>query len=242
MKYAINIPNFGNQYSNPNILAELASEAEQAGWDGFFLWDHMIGETDWKVPMVDPWVALSATAMKTKRIKIGTMITPLPRRRPWKLARETVSLDHLSNGRVILGIGLGTPLEEFSVFEEDADPKMRAKKLDKGLDILVGLWSGKEFSYSGKYFKLDKMTFLPKPVQSPRIPIWIAGRWPNKPPFRRAARWNGVVPIKKSWPNDLTPNDVKEIVTYTNKYRTNPKAEPFDVMIEGNTVVRNLPI
>ena len=120
MKYALNFPNFGD-YSNPRELAELALDAEKAGWDGFFLWDHMTFEKGSNIPFVDPWVALSAIAMKTEHLSIGTWITPLPRRRPWKVARETVSIDHLSGGRLILGVGLGAPDYEFIAYSEDVD-------------------------------------------------------------------------------------------------------------------------
>ena len=139
MKYALNFPNFGD-YSNPRELAELALDAEKAGWDGFFLWDHMTSSSrltsSSNIPFVDPWVALSAIAMKTESISIGTWITPLPRRRPWKVARETVSIDHLSNGRLILGVGLGAPDFEFIAYGEEVDPGIRAQKLDEGLKII----------------------------------------------------------------------------------------------------------
>ena len=122
-------------------------EAEQAGWDGFFLWDHVIAGVE-GVPTLDVWVALTAMAMTTSRIRLGATVTPLPRRRPWKLARETVTLDHLSNGRLTLGVGLGVP-EEYETFGEDSDNKVRAAKLDEGLEILTGLWSGKPFEHHG---------------------------------------------------------------------------------------------
>lgn len=116
MFFAIDTPNFGD-YSEPRLLAELAKEAEDAGWDGFFLWDH-IG-ADWPLPVADPWIALAAMAMTTRRIKLGPLVTPLPRRRPWKLARETATLDHLSHGRLILGVGIGSDrAHEYSCFAE----------------------------------------------------------------------------------------------------------------------------
>ena len=244
IKYGINVPNFGD-YFHPSMLAELASEAEEARWDGFFIWDHISGPTEWKVPVgdslvpiahapfVDPYVALTAIAMKTERIRIGALVTPLARRRPWKLARETVSIDHLSNGRLVVGVGLGgTPLE-FEAFGENGDAKVRAKKLDEGLAILTGLWTGMPFSYSGEYYQLDEMPFLPKPVQSPRIPIWVACFWPNKRPLRRAVRYDGVVPGTADWTKKLTPDDVRQIVAYITRHRSNPR--PFDVIIGGET-------
>ena len=235
MKYALNFPNFGD-YSNPRELAELALDAEKAGWDGFFLWDHMTSSSrltsSSNIPFVDPWVALSAIAMKTESISIGTWITPLPRRRPWKLARETVSIDHLSNGRLILGVGLGAPDYEFIAYGEDVDPRIRAQKLDEGLKILIGLWSGKPFKFKGKYFNLKEVTFLPKPVNE-HIPIWVAGMWPNKKPFQRAAQYDGVCPINANYPKELTPQDIRDIIKYVENYREGSKK--FDVIIAGQT-------
>ena len=215
-------------------MADLAYDAEQAGWDGFFLWDHILIERSGNYEMVDPWIALAAVAMKTEKIRIGTMVTPLPRRRPWKLARETISLDHLSNGRLILGVGLGAPLKtEYATFGENPDPKILAKKLNEGLDILTGLWSGNLFGYKGEYYQLKKVKFLPKPVQSPRIPIWVGGGWPAKAPFRRAAKWDGVVPIHVAWPKQLTPKDVKDMMRYIESHRTS--SDPFEVCVGTNT-------
>jgi alkanesulfonate monooxygenase SsuD/methylene tetrahydromethanopterin reductase-like flavin-dependent oxidoreductase (luciferase family) len=156
MQYGIYLPNFGNEIF-PRLLADMASEAKDAGWDGFFLWDHILYSKTQKLRMVDPWIALAAMAMKTERIRLGTSVTPLPRRRPWKLARETVSLDHLSNGRLILSVGLGEPGDaEFGQFGEETDIKVRAAKLDEGLDVLAGLWRGKSFSYQGNTTRYRK--------------------------------------------------------------------------------------
>src|SRR5215211_309557 len=131
MRYAINMPHFG-PFGDPRRLAELAREAEQAGWDGFFLWDHLLFEQP--LPMVDPWVAMAAMAMTTERIKLGALVTPLPRRRPRKLAREIVTLDHLSNGRLIVGVGIGGDWwGEYSAFGESPDDKLHAAMLDEGL-------------------------------------------------------------------------------------------------------------
>jgi len=172
----------------PQTLARLAREAEAAGWDGFFIWDIFGGDSAAPAPVVDPWIALAAIAATTERIRFGTMVTPLPRRRPWKLAREAVSLDHLSGGRLILGVGIGAMPEEFARFGDEPDPRKRAEMLDEGLEVLTGLWSGEPFSFHGRYYWVEEATLLPRPVQQPRIPIWVAGIWPHKPPFRRAAR------------------------------------------------------
>lgn len=186
MKFGIYLPNFGT-YGDVRALANLARDAEQSGWDGFYIWDHIAGE---HMPIVDPWVGLAAAALQTERIRIGTTVTPLPRRRPWKLARETVSLDHLSGGRLTLGVGIGLGQAEWNDLGEQTDLKQRGAMLDEGLQVLTGLWSGEPFSFSGQYYQVKEAHFLPKPVQQPRIPIWVGGFWPNKAPFRRAA-WAG---------------------------------------------------
>src|SRR4051812_49410378 len=189
MRYGLEIPN-GGECADPHFLAELASLAEQAGWDGIFLEDYICYYDAPDSPTCDPWVALAGMAVHTQRIRLGTMVTPLSRRRPWKLARETVTLDHLSNGRLILGVGLGGFGEKsFTHFREVTDGKQRAEMLDESLDILAGLWSGRPFSYNGKHYSVDEVTFLPQPVQQPRIPIWVGGGWPKKGPMQRAAHW-----------------------------------------------------
>jgi len=233
MKHGISIPNFGG-FADIKRLTELASEAEDNGWDGFFLWDHM---NEPPLPMLDPWVALAAIAGATKHIRIGTMVTPVPRRRPWKLARETVSIDLLSEGRLILGVGLGgMPKEEHTRFGEDADDRVRARRLDEGLDILTGLWSGEPFSYQGEEYQVDEAAFLPRPVQQPRIPIWVAGYWPNRKPFRRAARWDGVIPARApeergGMPQLLPPAETPAMVDYTMSHRD--ADSPFDVVLSA---------
>ncbi|MEX1253701.1 MAG: LLM class flavin-dependent oxidoreductase [Dehalococcoidia bacterium] len=228
MRFAVNVHNFA-AFADIRRLAELAREAEDSGWDGFFLWDHIHFTQQ---PMIDPWVALTAIALATSRIRIGTMITPLPRRRPWKVARETVSIDQLSGGRLILGVGLGGPPdEEFTRLGEDANVRVRAGKLDEGLDVLTGLWSGEPFSYQGEHYQLDNVTFLPRPVQQPRIPIWVGGYWPNRAPFRRAAQWDGAWPAKVGATPDsaglLTLDELPEVITYIREHRRSDG--PYDI-------------
>ena len=226
MRYGADISSIGD-YSNPALLAAFAHEAEESGWDGVFIWDH-VGRPH---AVADPWVALAAMAMSTKTVKLGPMITPVARRRPWKLARETVTLDHLSNGRLILGVGLGWENYEFETFGEEANPKIRAEKLDEGLDILAGLWSGETFNYSGKHYQVKDACFLPPPLQSPRIPIWACGAWSDKKAmFRRGARWDGIVAVNGSGEDrPLLPEEVVSIRAYMQKYRTH--ADPFDVVV-----------
>ena len=230
MQFGISIPPFAD-FSDPRALAELAHDAEAAGWDGFFLWDAMFFDPTFH-PIADPWVSLAAVAMYTQRLKIGTLITPIARRRPWKLARETVSIDRLSEGRLILGVGLGDLVQwDFGFFGEDTDSKLRARRLDEGLDLLTGLWTGQPFQYQGEQFNVKEVIFRPTPVQSPRIPIWVGGWFPNKPPLRRAARWDGVCPVK--WGGSITPEEWRELLAYVHKHRISNT--PFDAVHSGAT-------
>jgi alkanesulfonate monooxygenase SsuD/methylene tetrahydromethanopterin reductase-like flavin-dependent oxidoreductase (luciferase family) len=177
-----------DELADPRVLAALAVQAEEHGWDGVFLWDHI----RYRPPVrsvADPWIALSAIAAQTERVRLGPLVTPLSRRRVHKVARETVTLDHLSAGRLILGVGLGSNRNaELEPFGEVVDARERAQRLDQGLSRLTGYWAGE---------------FEPRPVQSPRIPIWVAARWPNRRPLRRAARWDGVFPIELPGPDAL---------------------------------------
>lgn len=232
MRYGVFVPNFGS-FGDPIVLAELAGEVERAGWDGLFIWDHILFEAEAPVAVVDPWVALAAIATATSRLRIGTLMTPIARRRPWKLARETASVDQLSGGRLIVGAGLGSPPEvEFGLFGEESDDRVRARKLDEGLAILDGLWSGRPFSFGGDHFQLGRTQFLPTPVQEPRPPVWIAGRWPNKAPFRRAANWDGVFPELVSGVLP-TPEDLRQILAYIRRRRNS--TAPFDAVVGGCT-------
>ena len=235
VQYGVHVQDSG-EFGDPRVLAAMAEDAERAGWDGFFIWDHIVHALGETAPVTDPTVVMSAIAARTERIRFGPMVTPLARRRPWKVARETASLDVLSQGRVILGVGLGDPAdEEFATFGEDADPKARAAKLDASLDILAGLWTGEPFAYQGSHYRIEETAFLPPPVQSPRIPVWVAGEWPNRAPFRRAARWDGVFPSMRGVAMDemMTPKDLCEIVSFIRQERTTDA--PFDVALGGYT-------
>lgn len=233
MFYGLEIPHFG-PYADLHTLVALAREAEAAGWDGFFLWDHVTFGTD-ELPMTDPWVAMSAIAVQTERIKIGPMITPLPRRRPWKVARESVALDHLSNGRLILGVGIGILPAEFDNLDEEADQKVRGAMLDEALEVLTRLWSGEQFSHHGTHYQVQDARFVPTPVQRPRIPVWVAGTWPNKPPFRRAARWDGVFPQGRGLQihEQMEPEGVAEVRDFIHAQRDSDA--PFDLLHLGTT-------
>jgi alkanesulfonate monooxygenase SsuD/methylene tetrahydromethanopterin reductase-like flavin-dependent oxidoreductase (luciferase family) len=182
----------------PRLLAELAADAEAKGFDGFFLWDHV----NYAAPvraLADVWVALSAIAYATERIRLGPLVTPLSRRRVQKVARETVTLDHLSGGRLVLGVGLGSDhTGELEPFGDVTDRRERARLLDDGLERLTAFWGGE---------------FEPPPVQRPRIPVWVAGRWPKRAPLRRAARWDGFFPIDFDQPEQLADllTDLRDI-------------------------------
>jgi alkanesulfonate monooxygenase SsuD/methylene tetrahydromethanopterin reductase-like flavin-dependent oxidoreductase (luciferase family) len=230
MRYGMSVPPFG-PYGDPRRLAELAARAEAAGWDGFFVWDHIVYDPSFH-PIADPWVGLAAVAVRTRRLTIGTMVTPLARRRPWKVARETVSLDRLSGGRFVLGVGLGDPAQwEYGFFGEQTDARVRAAKLDEALAIVAGLWTGEPFRFTGRHFSIAEVTFKPAALQRPRIPVWVGGWWPNKAPLRRAARWDGMAPIR--WGHDLGPTELAEAVAYVQRHRDSDAA--FDVVVSGGT-------
>jgi probable F420-dependent oxidoreductase len=231
MNYGIYLPNFG-PYGDARVLADLAHDAEAAGWDGFFLWDHIAGHA---LDFVDPWVALTAIALNTQRLRIGTTVTPLPRRRPWKIARETVSVDHVSNGRMTLGVGIGLGAAEWDDLGEETDLKTRGAMLDEALEVLAGLWSGEPFDYEGQHYRVHDAHFLPRPVQSPRIPVWVGGFWPNQAPFRRAARWDGMFPLFKTAPDEEEEElrQLRAAVAYVQARRE--RETPFDVICTGVT-------
>jgi len=229
-RFGIDFPISG-EYSDPRLLAQLASEAEGAGWDACFVWDHIQIDAD---PVADAWIALAAIATATRRIRLGPLVTPLFRRYPWKVARESVTLDHLSGGRVTLGVGLGSDaFGEISTFDGPLDDRVRAEMLDEGLAVITGLWSGERFSFSGKHYRVEQAQFLPRPLQSPRIPIWIAGTWPHRAPFRRAAHYDGAVPVVGDFSSSLTAADLLELVEFVRSCRT--KTTRFDVVQFGST-------
>jgi alkanesulfonate monooxygenase SsuD/methylene tetrahydromethanopterin reductase-like flavin-dependent oxidoreductase (luciferase family) len=230
MHFGIATPNYGDCCGSSRNLAELAHEAEYAKWDGFFVFDHILYSNNEPVPLVDPWIALAAIAMNTERMRIGPLVTPIARRRPWKLAREATSIDHLSNGRLTLGVGLGDPADvEFASFGEAYDDRIRAEKLDEALEVLVGLWHGEPFNYLGNHYQLRSVQFLPRPLQSPRIPVWVAGRWPTRRPFVRAARWEGVFPLGLARGSRLNPTEIRSVTSFIKSHRAD--SSPYDVVV-----------
>lgn len=213
----------------------LAIEAEDAGWDGVFTWDAIsVGET----PVYDPWVIMGAIAGVTETVIIGAMILPLARRRPWKVVKEAVTIDHLSNGRLVLPVALGVPDDVgFSGVNTDStDRKQRAERLDEALEILELGQRGDTFSYDGKHYQVKDMTLVPKPVQD-RIPVWSVAGWPHEKSLARAARWDGIIPVDmspgKSVFDPVQPDVLREIVAWCQAHHEVGK--PFDVVIEGKT-------
>jgi len=236
MKFGLMLPNMGSPFGDASLLVELAQSAEQAGWEGFFLWDHIGGGRGF--PAVDPWVCLGGIASRTQSLRLGTMVTPLSRRRPWKVAREIVTLDHLSRGRAVLGVGVGDYIvKDFKAFGEVAGPRTRAEMLDESLEILAGLQSGEPFHYTGKHYQVTEALFKPTPVQSPRIPVWVAAHWPFKRPLRRAARWDGVLPLPWN-AGPITPAVIREMAAYIAEHRTIDT--PFDIIKYGVTEGKDL--
>lgn len=195
MRYAVYAPNF-NDYGAPSRLVELACAAEEAGWDGFFVWDHLAFEPDGRLPVADATVVLAAVAQATTRLRFGAMITPVARRRPWKLFKELATLDHLSAGRVTLGVGLGEPPDlEFAAFGEPSAARERAARLDEGLAILDPLMRGEAVSHHGECYEVETR-LAPAALQRPRIPVWVAATLPARAGVRRAARWDGIFPLQ----------------------------------------------
>lgn len=216
----------------PLEAVDLAQELEQAGWDGFFTWDGIsVGDG----VSHDPWAILAAAAVRTSTITLGAMIFPLSRRRPWKVVRESVTIDHLSGGRLVLPVGLGA-LDDagFSkVHPEVTDRRNRAELLDETLAILDAAWTGDPVTFTGSHYQVDGVTFLPRPVHQPRIPIWVVGAWPSEKSMARAARWDGLLLALRGSMDAPTPRQVREILAWVNAHRE--ASGPYDVILEGVT-------
>lgn len=215
MKFGFVLPS-----GDARVAADVAREAEKAGWDGFFAWEAVWG--------VDAWVSLTAAAMVTERIRLGTMLTPIARMRPWDLAAKTTTLDNLSRGRVTLAIGLGAPDTGYEAFGEVTDIRTRAELTDEGLDILTGLWKGQPFNYDGKHYTIRETTFNPPPppVQQPRIPIWVVGVWPRMKSMRRVLRYDGLI-------HQGGPDTLPTARAWIEAHRT--ASAPFEYVVEGET-------
>jgi probable F420-dependent oxidoreductase len=230
VRYGICLANIGT-YSDPSVPVRLAQAADASGWDGVFIWDHLAFA--WGAPAADPWTVLAAIATSTERVRLGTAVTPVARRRPHVLAHQVATLDNLSGGRVTFGAGLGGSTSEFGKFGEPTDAKVRASMLDEGLGLLRRLWSGEEVTHHGEHYTVDGVTLAPTPVQDP-LPIWIGG---NKPASqRRATRWDGWIP-DSVYPPDAgaSPEDVSRGLTLFRGLREGCSPSDFDVAVIGET-------
>ena len=223
MRFGVTLPPF-YEWSDPRVVVAMAAEADAAGWDGFFLWDHVTWDPSWggTPSIADPWLCLAAAATATSRVRLGTMVTPLARRRPQIVAREIVTLDHLSNGRAVLGVGLGADFD-FTAYDEPV--RARGQKLDESLTVLTEMLAGNDVEFNGRHLRVNSPPSLPLPVQ-PRIPIWVGGFWPNRAPFERAARFDGVVPNKQG---PLTTDDLIAIRDVVGR------GDEYDYVASGNT-------
>jgi alkanesulfonate monooxygenase SsuD/methylene tetrahydromethanopterin reductase-like flavin-dependent oxidoreductase (luciferase family) len=229
LRYAVALPT-GGECGDPRFLVELAELAEESGWDGVVLEDYVLYQGEPAAPTCNTWVALAAIAVRTRRLRLIVEVTPLARRRPWNVAREAAGVDQLSEGRMILGVGLGDIGQivvdaSFTHFGEAREARHRAELLDEGLEIIAGLWTGGPFSFEGMQFSIAEVTFLPKPVQEPRIPIWIGGGYPNPRPVQRALRWDGAC-LYKAGGGDMTADDVRDL-------RSRAGDRPFTIAVGG---------
>jgi alkanesulfonate monooxygenase SsuD/methylene tetrahydromethanopterin reductase-like flavin-dependent oxidoreductase (luciferase family) len=220
LRSALYLPIF-DALADPAVVARLAAEAEEAGWHGVFVWD----QVRWRAPVrqvADPWITLAAIATATHHLRLGPMVTPLARRRPAKVARETATLDRLSGGRLTLGVGLGSDrfANEFSKTGEQLDDRLRGQMLDEALEILTAAWSGAPVHHRGRHYTVDGVQFLPRPVQQPGVPVWTAGFPGNRKPLRRAARHDGFFPANLDHPDQLA--EVVAIITDLRRHSTAP--------------------
>ena len=228
MRYGIDVAILGD-LADPRRVVELARAAEESGWDGLFVWDHLA--FTWHVPSADPWVTLAAVAQATSRLVLGPAVTPLPRRRPAVVAHTVATLDVLSGGRVVFAAGLGGVEAEFTAFGEPADARLRAARLDEALVILDALWRGEEVTHHGAHYRVDGVRLAPRPVQRPRVPIWIGGM--SAAALRRAAAWDGWVGggDTEDGRMALNPAQVAEMVATIRRHRSSDG--PFEVALIG---------
>ncbi|MGD9601886.1 MAG: LLM class flavin-dependent oxidoreductase [Gammaproteobacteria bacterium] len=245
---ALYVPTF-NDYASPQKMVSLAQAAERAGWDGFFIWDHVVLVPGGHVPLLDATAMLGALAQATRRMRLGAMVTPLARRRPWKFAKELTTLDRLSDGRMVCGVGLGEPAAvDFAPFGEDASPYGRARRLDEGLTVLDPLLRGETVNHEGNFYQLHDARIAPACEQRPRMPVWVAAARPAEAGFRRAARWDGCFPVKfpeSGLPEDgtpidwtqwwLSPAELAASVALVRGLRSDSEA-PFDFIASGRTL------
>lgn len=216
---------------------ELARAAEAAGWDAVFTWDGIHVGDD--IETYDPWALMSAMAMATERVRLGAIISPLSRRRPWKVARETTTVDRLSNGRLVLAVGLGaTDDRGITGFGEAATRRERAERLDEALEILLGLWSGEPFGFEGRHYRFEPMAFHPTPIQRPRIPVWVVGAWPSERSMQRALRYDGWMPYwlpTRGGEALARPDRPEQLAEVRDWIAARRSIEGFEIVMEGTT-------
>lgn len=226
VRHGLYVAPFG-ELADVRALAEVSAQAEAGGWDGVFLWDHVM--TLDGLDVADPWIALTAIALATENLRMGAMVTPLARRRPWDVARQVAVLDRLSGGRMVFGAGLGgDSRRELTAFGEERDPRARAALLDEALDVILDLWTGQPVSRDGPAFVLDEAQVRPTPVRQPHPPVWLGCVWPHRRPLVRAARYDGVFPV--SHEASLTGADVRSILETVGVHRA-AGAGPFDLVV-----------
>ena len=232
LKFGLFVPPFGS-LAEPGRLVELARAADGSGWDGFFLWDHILALPGMAV--ADPWVTMAAVAQSTTRLRLGNLVTPLARRRPWVVARQAATLDRLSGGRLVVGVGLGDDsIGEFSSFRGEAsDPVQRGAMLDESLELLRWFWSGQDVAWEGQYFSVHSGPFLPRPVQG-SLPVWVACRWPHHRPLARAARHQGCFPLfdQGGWDIPAFP-DPGAVLAARSQLRAYGAAADIDIVCRG---------
>jgi alkanesulfonate monooxygenase SsuD/methylene tetrahydromethanopterin reductase-like flavin-dependent oxidoreductase (luciferase family) len=223
MRYGFIIPDL--QDASIAAIAELAHEAEQSGWDGVFFWD-----ADWHI---SPWVAIAAMALATRQARLGAILHPLAWRQPWLFARDSASLDQLSQGRLTISIGMGAvETQDFARgrtrFGSPVDRAVRAQLIDEGLDIVNGLWSGKPFSYHSQHYDFDAFQLQVTPVQQPRIPIWAVGMWGKPKSMARVARCDGMLVSAAS-----PIAEIQAIQAFIAEQRS--LSTPFELVMEADT-------
>jgi alkanesulfonate monooxygenase SsuD/methylene tetrahydromethanopterin reductase-like flavin-dependent oxidoreductase (luciferase family) len=245
MRHGMYLPNQG-PFADVRLLADLARDAEECGWDGLFLWDEIfpiwshVGRLQREVErgerwseVVDTFVALTVIAAATRSIRFGALVTAVARMRPGTFAQQTATLDSFSGGRLVVGVGLGDPAEQFAAFGEETDARVRASMVDEFLALVAELWSGRTVDFRGTHYTARGVALSPRPVQQPRIPVWIGGYAGNRPPRRRAARWDGYVPASGGWPDEVvSPDAYRTIAADIGAERTSDA--PFDLVVIGD--------
>jgi alkanesulfonate monooxygenase SsuD/methylene tetrahydromethanopterin reductase-like flavin-dependent oxidoreductase (luciferase family) len=223
MKFGFVVP-----WGDADDIGDLAAAAEESGWDGVFVWEPVWG--------VDAWIALALAAVRTTKVRLGTMLTPPSRRRPWSLAGQVATVDRLSSGRVTLSVGLGAVDSGFDAFGEECDRRTRAELMDESLEIMCGLWAGQPFRYAGTHYTVEPTEFptIGHTVQTPRVPIWCVGALGRRRSMERALRWDGIIPQVVDDGDARQPN-LAEVAELRSDVRRDRGDDDFDIVIEGST-------